>query len=76
MLRTGVGEVTRIEMAFGLRVRFSIAVTSCPAFAGVTHSNPYQTVSLGRHEAGRDGGTNGDVAVLVRVPRRRSTSFP
>ena len=26
--RTGVGEVTRIETAFGLRVRFSIAVTS------------------------------------------------
>jgi len=44
--------------------------------AGVTHSNPYPTVGPGRHEAGRDGGTNGNVAVFNRVPRRRSTSFP
>ena len=44
--------------------------------AGVTHSNPYQTVGPGRHEVGRDSGTNGNVAVFYRVPRRRSTSFP
>jgi hypothetical protein len=31
----------------------------------VTHSNPYLTVGPGRHEVGRDSGTNGDMAVLA-----------
>jgi hypothetical protein len=44
--------------------------------SGVTHSNPYQTVGPSRREAGRDGGTNGNFAVLYGMPRRRSTSFP
>jgi hypothetical protein len=43
---------------------------------GVTHSNPYQTVGPGPHEAGRDGGTNGNNVILCRMPRRRSTSVP
>jgi len=32
--------------------------------AGVTHSNPYLTVGPGLHEACRDSGTNGSIAVL------------
>jgi hypothetical protein len=32
--------------------------------AGVTHSNPYRTFGLDRHEAGQDCDTNGDIAVL------------
>src|SRR6516165_883486 len=44
--------------------------------AGVTHSYPYLTVGLGWHEATRDSGTNGNLAVFDCVPRRRSTSFP
>ena len=34
---------------------------------GVTHSNPYPTVGPGRQEAGRDSGTNGNMAVLERA---------
>ena len=32
--------------------------------SGVTHSNPYPTVGPGPHEADRDSGTNGNMAVL------------
>jgi hypothetical protein len=62
-----MGEVTRIETAFGLRVRFSLQLRQAELFAGVTHSNPYLTVGPGRQGAGRDGGTNGNMAVLQRA---------
>jgi len=35
--------------------------------SGVTHSNPYPTVGPGQHEADRDSGTHGNMAVLERA---------
>lgn len=60
----GSCEETRVEAVFGLRVRFSWKLRQAGLITGVTHSNPYRTVGPGRHEAGRDCGTNGDIVVL------------
>jgi hypothetical protein len=74
--RTGVGEVTRIEAAFDCACNSLLQLRPAKRIAGVTHSNPYLTVGPGLHEACRDSGTNGNLAVLYGVPRRRITSFP
>ena len=62
-----MGEATRIQAAFGLRVRFSLQLRQAELFAGVTHSNPYLTVGPGQHEVDRDSGTNSNTAVLQRA---------
>jgi hypothetical protein len=49
----------------GIRTAVAILNCSCVRPCGVTHSNPYLTVGPGRNEAGRDSGTNGNIAALA-----------
>jgi hypothetical protein len=45
-------------------VSFTLLLRQLGLDTSVTHTNPYLTVGPGRHEAGRDGGTNGNIAVF------------
>ena len=56
--------MTRIERLSDCACNSLLQLRPAKLIAGVTHSNPYPTVGPGQHEADRDGGTNGNIAVL------------
>src|SRR5687768_10329304 len=65
-----------IEAIFGLRVRFSWKLRQAGLITGVMHSNPYQMVGPGRHEAGRDSGTTATSPSLKACHAIEAHRFP